>query len=83
MFRTIRNRDGFSAVAMAGALIGVLIVVILGLVLTSVVLEQVDASNSTSSTTLNSIIDLVPIFWFLGLAVTAVAIVFIALRQAL
>lgn len=81
--RSLRtDRWGFSASTLASALIGVLVVVILGLVLSPVVTDQVDAMNDTG-TSQDTLVDLIPVFWFLGLAIVAAAIVFIALRQAL
>lgn len=79
------DKSGFTATALVSTLIAVLVVVLMGLILLSVILTQVGVYNDTFTygTTIPTLVDLIPIFWVLGLAIAALAIVFIAVRQAM
>lgn len=87
MWNLRRDDRGLSAVQMVAALIAVLIAVIIGTALMSTVLSQIDTVNDTADYATGSpvpgLANLVPLFWILGIALAAVAIVFVALRSGL
>ena len=70
MFGLKRDKDGALSV---GKIIGVVILVIIGLLLLPVVQEQVsDASNNSTSSSAATLIDMITIFYVLGIVLAAV-----------
>ena len=70
MFGLKRDENGELSV---GKIIGVVILVLIGLLLLPIVQQQVaDASNNSTSTSAATLIDMITIFYVLGLVLAAV-----------
>lgn len=82
--QSLKMDDKANVGPLAAAVIGAVIVLVIGLSLTSTVVSFVNSSfaSLTGNAAGQSIVNIIPVFYILGLVVASIGIVFVGLRYA-